>query len=577
MRSSDGKADTAGMDVVIAGAGPVGLALGIELGSRGVRCLVVERNDRVGYSPRAKTTNVRTREHLRRWGIADALRAASPIPPDYPPDVVFATRMSGPALARFEDAFNGRRERSELYSEEAQWVPQYTLEEVLRAHAASLPGVAVRFEAELKGFAQNADGVSVEIADARTGAARTVRCAYLVGADGARSTVRNAIGAAMHGDERAVFGNYSVIFRAPDLARRHLHGRAIMYWLVNPDVSALLGPMDMQGLWFFMATKLAGNLGADAVDPVDMIRRGTGLPDLDVEVVRGDPWTARCLIADTYRRGRVFLAGDACHLHPPFGGFGMNMGIGDAVDLGWKLAAVLQGWGGPGLLESYEQERRAVHQRTMDEAAANYAVVGNELVRPGLEEDGPRGDAVRREVGDAILASKIREFSTLGLVLGAHYHGSPLVVPDGTAPPPEHARHYTPSASPGCLAPHLWLGDGRSLYDRFGPVFTLLATDGGAEDGERLAATAGRLGVPLAVVAPDDERLRPLYRARFALIRPDQHVAWRGDALPGDPTGLLLHVTGHAAGRGPHELPSAAAQVPQSRARVAAPVAGRMA
>ena len=540
--------ETASADphVMIAGAGPVGLALGIELGQRGVRCLVVERNDRVGYSPRAKTTNVRTREHLRRFGIADALRAASPIPPDYPPDVVFTTRMSGPALARFEDAFNGRRERSELYSEEAQWVPQYTLEEVLRSRAVSLPGVEVRFEAELKGFEQDANGVSAEIEDLRTGAVRTVRCAYLVGADGARSAVREAIGAAMVGDERAVFGNYSIIFRAPDLARRHLHGRAIMYWVVNPDVSALIGPMDQHGLWFFMATKLAGNLAADTVDPVDMIRRGTGFSDLDVEVIRGDPWLARCLIANAYRSGRVFLAGDACHLHPPFGGFGMNMGIGDAVDLGWKLAAVLQGWGGPALLDSYERERRPVHQRTMDEAAANYATVGNELVRPGIEDEGPDGDAVRRQVGDDILSSKGREFSTLGLVLGANYHGSPITVPDGTTPPPEHVTHYVPSASPGCLAPHLWLGDGSSLYDHFGPGFTLLVTEGDAEDAAAMTEAAGRLGVPLTVLAPAEGRLRRLYRARFALIRPDQHVAWRGDTLPANPSGLLLHVTGHA-------------------------------
>ncbi len=532
--------------VVIAGGGPVGLTLGIELGQRGVRCLVVERNDRVGYSPRAKTTNVRTREHLRRFGIADALRAASPIPPDYPPDVVFATRMSGPALARFENAFNGRRERNELYSEEAQWVPQYTLEEVLQSRAVSLPGVEVRFESELKSFKQDADSASAEIEDLRTGAVRTVRCAYLVGADGARSAVREATGAAMVGDERAVFGNYSVIFRAPDLARRHLHSRAIMYWVVNPDVSALIGPMDQHGLWFFMATKLPGNLAADTVDPVDMIRRGTGFPDLEVEVIRGDPWLARCLIANAYRSGRVFLAGDACHLHPPFGGFGMNMGIGDAVDLGWKLAAVLQGWGGPALLDSYERERRPVHQRTMDEAAANYATVGNELVRPGIEDEGPEGDAVRRQVGDDILSSKGREFNTLGLVLGANYHGSPITVPDGTTPPPEHVMHYVPSASPGCLAPHLWLGDGNSLYDRFGPGFTLLVTEGDAEDGAAMTEAAGRLGIPLAALAPADRRLHKLYQARFALIRPDQHVAWRGDALPANPTELLLHVTGHA-------------------------------
>jgi len=530
-------------DVLIAGAGPVGLSLAIELGQRGIPCLAVERNDRVGYSPRAKTTNVRTREHLRRWGVADALRQASPIPPDYPPNVVFATRMNGPGLARFENAFNGCRVRNELYSEEAQWVPQYTLEEVLRARATSLPGVEVAFNAELRGLHEDGGGVTAEVADLTSGAVRTVRCAYLVGADGARSFVREAIGARMSGDD-AVAKNYSIIFRAPDLAARQLHGPAIMYWMVNADVPALLGPMDQNGLWFFMATKLANDVDPATVDPADLIRRGTGIADLDIEVIRGDPWVAHSLIADTYSRGRVFLAGDACHLHPPFGGFGMNMGIGDAVDLGWKLAATLQGWGGPGLLASYQPERRPVHERTIRESVINYAIVGNQLVRPAMEEPGAVGDATRREMGDIILASKAREFYTLGLVLGARYDNSPILVPDGTEPPPEHFADYVPSAFPGCLAPHAWLADGSSLYDHFGPWLTLLTTDGGPHDGAAaLAQDAARRGIPLKLLTPDKPRLRDRYAARFALIRPDQHVAWRGDALP-EPGPLLERVTG---------------------------------
>src|SRR4051794_19916529 len=238
------------VDVLIAGAGPVGLAAAIELGHRGCRCLVVERNDRVGYSPRAKTTNVRTREHLRRWGIADALRQASPMAPDHPSTVVFATRMNGPELARFEDALNGSRVRNNLYSEEAQWVPHYVLEEVLRAHAASLPGVEIRFNTELRSFAQSDDGIVATLGEVAAGTTREVEAAYLIGADGARSTVREAIGAAMVGDG-AFSKNYSIIFRAPDLAARHPHGPAIMYWMVNDEVPSLLGPMDQHGLWFF--------------------------------------------------------------------------------------------------------------------------------------------------------------------------------------------------------------------------------------------------------------------------------------------------------------------------------------
>lgn len=534
-----------GVQVLVAGAGPVGLACAIELGSRGVRCLVVERNDRVGTAPRAKTTNVRTREHLRRWGIADALRAASPIPPDYPSDVVFATRMNGPLLARFENALHGARARNDLYSEEAQWVPQYVLEEVLRAHAASLPGVRIAFNTEVVRFAEAADGVTSELHDLATGATVPVTSAYLVGADGARSAVREAIGARMEG-QRAFSRNFNVIFRAPDLAARHGHGRAIMYWMVNAEVPSLLGPMDDQGLWFFMATKVGG-IDAASLDPVELIRRGTGLRDLSVEVVGTDPWVAHQLVADRYATQRVYLAGDACHLHPPFGGFGMNMGIGDAVDLGWKMAATLQGWGGPGLLDSYAAERRPVHERTIAEAVVNHGALGNQLVRPGIEDPGPLGDATRREVGDTIEATKVREFKTLGLVLGARYKASPIVAPDGSEPPVEHFMLYLPSAHPGCLAPHLWLADGSSLYDHFGPGFTLLVTEGDPDEAQPLATAAAARGMPFLVAAPGDDRLRARYGARLCLLRPDQHVAWRGDALPADLGPLLDRVTGHAA------------------------------
>ncbi len=530
------------VDVMIVGAGPVGLALAIELGTRGITCLVAERQDRVGHSPRAKTTNVRSREHLRRWGIADTLRQASPIPPDYPPNVVFATRMNGYLLARFENAFNGRRERNELYSEEAQWVPQYTVEEVLRAHAATLPGVEIAFSTELSGFEQDEDGVTARLRQVETGAETTIRSAYLVGADGARSFVRQAIGARMSGT-RDVAQNYSIIFQSPDLAARQVHGPAIMYWMVNQDVPGMLGPMDMHGRWFYMATKLPGDVDPATVDPVDLIRRGTGLADLDVTILHGDPWVAHSLMADRYSQGRVFLAGDACHLHPPFGGFGMNMGIGDAVDLGWKLAATLQGWGGAGLLASYQVERAPVHRRTIRDSVINYATVGNQLARPELELAGEAGDAARAEQGDIIRAAKEREFRSLGLVLGARYDGSPIVVPDGTAPPAEHPTDYVPSACPGGLAPHLWLADGSSLYDHFGPGFTLLVTDGSDAPAE-LVAQAGQLGLPLRVCAPRDDRLAGLYEARLALIRPDQHVAWRGAAVP---AGVLERVVGRQA------------------------------
>ena len=529
-------------DVVIIGAGPVGLALSIELGTRGVRCIVIEQNDRVGKNPRAKTTNVRTREHLRRWGIAENLRKASRLPIDYPSDIIFATRLNGPQLTKIENALNCDPAKNDLYSESAQWIPQYVLEEVLRQHASSLPGVEIRFDTTYVSAEQDGNGVSTTVRALSDGTDVSIRSKYLVGADGSRSNVRETIGARMEG-QRGLAQNYNVQFRAPDLAKLNPHGPAIQYWLINGDSPSLIGPMEGLDLWYYIATRIEGR--PEDIDPKALIRRATNL-DFEMEILGTSPWVAHSLIADKYSEGRILLAGDACHLHPPFGGYGMNMGIADGVDLGWKLAGTLQGWGGPALLESYESERRPVHQWVIEEAFANYSALGNHLSLPGLEAEGPVGDATRREAGDVIFAAKLREFKTLGVVLGYRYKDSPVIVSDGTEPPPVNAMVYRPSAYPGCVAPHLWLEDGSSLYDHFGEGYTLLATDGREESAmAALVTAADRLGIPVKVIAPKDSRMRRRYMAQLAIIRPDQHVAWRGDSLPEDVDSLLRRITGH--------------------------------
>jgi 2-polyprenyl-6-methoxyphenol hydroxylase-like FAD-dependent oxidoreductase len=530
-------------DVLIVGAGPVGLALAIDLGSRSIPCIVVEQHDRVGLNPRAKLTNVRSRELLRRWGVADALRRASPLPPDYPSDIVFATRMNGYTLARFENAFHCARTPSDFYSEPGQWVPQYTLEEVLRQHATSLAGVDIRFDCRLDALAQDRDGVSVVLADAKTGARSTLRARFVVGADGARSTVRTLLGIGMEGDG-ALAPNLNMIFRAPALAGMHDKGPAVMYWMVNRELPAYFGPLDTNGLWFLIAPRIPDGVDPGSLDPRDVVWRSSGLT-FDVEIVRADPWTAHRLIAERYGEGRVFLAGDACHLHPPSGGHGMNMGIADAADLGWKLAATLQGWGGPRLLDTYEIERKPLHRRVIREAVENYELVGNRLARDGIEQPGPAGDRVREEVGRLILKGKLHEFRSLGVVLGGCYRDSPAIVPDGTQPPREQVADYEPSACPGCLAPHFWMRDGASLYDHFGAGFTLLAgREAPPAEVSRLEHAAAQRGVPLKVLAPADAKFSALYQARFALVRPDQHVAWRGDRLPQDCLDLIDRVRG---------------------------------
>ncbi|MEO7243238.1 MAG: FAD-dependent monooxygenase [Variovorax sp.] len=532
--------------VLIVGAGPVGLALAIELGQRKVPCLLVERNDRVGYAPRAKTTNVRTREHMRRWGIAHKLRAASPFGMDYPSNVLFVTRLAGYELTRFENALNCGPGRSPLYSEHAQWIPQYTVEEVMREYAESLPGVELRFGTELQGFEQDGEHVTARLRSVASQAESKVEVDYLVGADGARSMVRDAIGAKMQG-RYGISRHYNIIFRAPGLAAAHKHGPAIMYWQVNADAPSLIGPMDRGDKWFFMPTQVQEGLKAADLDVKALIQRSTGI-DLPYEVLSSDEWVASRLIGDRYRDRRVFLAGDACHLHPPFGGYGMNMGVADGVDLGWKLAAVLHGWGGPALLDSYEAERRPVHEWVLDEAEANHASLSNKFVAEGLENAGAAGARLRSEVGARIQATKMREFVTLGVVLGYRYDDSPVIAPDGSPAPANDFINYVPSSRPGSLAPHAWLHDGSSLYDHFGSGYTLLASSQAtAKDIDAATVQASASGVPLKVVQPSEGGVASLYPTRLTLIRPDQHVAWRGDAWPSTGAALLARVAGHSA------------------------------
>lgn len=518
--------------VLIVGGGPSGLAAAIELGLREVPCVLIEQNDRVGYAPRAKTTHARTREHLRRWGIADRLAAASPFGVDYPANVYFVTRLGGYELTRIENAFNCDPTPSPLYSEHAQWIPQYKLEQTLKDFAASLSSVELRFSCALERFEESPSGICATVRDVTSGTESRIDATYLVGADGARSVVRDAIGAQMKGTY-GLSRNLNIIFRAPGFDRAHPHGPGIMYWQVNPEIPSLIGPMDQDDLWFFMPTGIGDALKGSLDGAADLIRRSTGI-DLPIEVLSSDEWVASRLIADRYRKGNVFLIGDACHLHPPFGGYGMNMGVSDGVDLGWKLAATLAGWGGPQLLDSYEAERRPVHQKVIDEAVANHAVLGNQLWRDGLERDDAHGDAQRREIGEEIRRLKRREFKSLGIVLGLCYQESPIVAPSSEKYV-ETGETYHPSAHPGCLAPHAWVREGLSLYDLFGSDFTLLSTEV-LTDRERaeILGDAEVAGLPLIIVELPDYGLKDIYNARLILIRPDQHVAWRGEQWPGN-------------------------------------------
>lgn len=513
--------------VLVVGAGPVGLALALELGLRGVEVTVVEERSRAGAQPRAKTTNVRSMTHMRRWGIAGALRDAAPLPRDYPTDVVFATALFGRQLALMPNALAGAKRRDPRFPEPAQWAPQYIVEGVMRERIRALPTVRLLSATSFVEASQDGAGVRATLRELASGKTRILRADYLVGADGARSRVREVIGARMEG-EHAFAHNFNVVLRIPELERRPPAPRAIMYWIVNSTSPGVLSPLDRGGLWAFgiMLPPGVREMPDEAI--LARVAAAIGRP-MEMEIVIRDVWAAHRLIATRYRNGRIFLAGDACHLHPPFGGYGMNLGLADGVDLGWKLAATIAGWGGKALLDSYETERRPVHQRTIAEAVANYAVLSAHLVKANLDEDSTEGEQARAEVKDQIVATKTREFYTLGVVLGSRYEHSPVIVDDGSSPPAEHHEKFEPSAHPGCLAPHAWLADGSSLYDRLGPGFTLLQLDDDADHGAAIAAAAAKAGIPLKRLDLRAERLRDLYGAPLALVRPDQFVAWRGD------------------------------------------------
>jgi 2-polyprenyl-6-methoxyphenol hydroxylase-like FAD-dependent oxidoreductase len=502
------------VQVLVAGGGPVGLAAAVELGRRSVSCLVIEPREQVSHArPRCKTVNVRTMEHLRRWSIADRFRAAAPLPVSWSKDIVFCTSLAGYELSRFTGVL-GLALEGDRFPETGQQAPQYVLEELLRDVVTELPGCTLATGLRVTAVEQDPDAVRVTVED-RAGGQAIVEAEYLLGCDGPRSAVRDQIGASYVG-ELALRPNFGMVFHAPGLWPQVKHGPAVQFWVVNDRTPAVMGPMDRNGTWWIIALGVPPELGRRTA--ASLIEGAAGVP-VDARILSDDPWTARMQLVDRLRSGRVFLAGDAAHLNPPFGGHGLNTGIGDAVDLGWKLAAVLQGWGGEQLLASYEAERRPVQDRVVREASENM------------------------------------KFHALDLVLDLCYDPSPVVVPapdpgpqPGAHPGPQPGPHPgpQPGARPGGRLPHVWLGPGRSVYDSLGPGMTLLVLDAPAGSWQPLVQAASRAGVPLDVLDLRPRDLRQRYGAGLLLVRPDQHVAWCADVLPADPAAVIDRIRGAA-------------------------------
>lgn len=533
---------TTRVPILIAGAGPVGLSLAIELAYRGIRCLIVERSDGSVDFPTTNLANTRTCEHLRRWGIADKMRYRSGYPTDYPRNYLFVTRITGWEIARFNHPANGDPDSRSPYSPEGRlWISKPYFDPVLHEYVRSLPAVELRYNTAFQSFQQDDQKVSCNIIDAKTGREECVEAGYLVGCDGGRSAIRRALGIQYEG----VFAqgmNVAVLFRSP-LLDHTPHGPAVQYQIINSQINGAIAAVDGKELWRLNIRNMKEEQ-LESLNAPEKLRAALGdrVP-FDLLAVR--PWTGHCVVAQRYQQGRVFLVGDAAHLNWPAGGFGMNTGIGDAVDIGWKLAAVLQGWGGPHLLDSYTAERKPIAMINVNEAAEMRASFDHQTpFAPKIEEDSEEGTQLREKARAAIMRTRAKEFQhdSAGIELGYRYENSPILIADGTPPPPLDHGHYVPSTWPGSRAPHVWLKDGRSTLDLFGKGFVLVAFTEGPTSS--FTDAAQRAGVPLEMIGMDDKQVREIYERNFVLVRPDGHVAWRGNAIPDNTNEIIDKVRG---------------------------------
>ena len=509
-----------------------------ELGRRGVRAALFDAKPSTAVNPQANATQARTMEHYRRLGFADEVRSLG-LPDDFPTDVAYFTRFTTHELARFRLP-SAREARERVTTLSGSWsaaelphrVSQKDVEQVLRRHAEALPGVSVNYGWRLTDFAGSAEAVSATVERVDGDAQRRITAGYLVGADGARSHVRRRLEVVWTGETGVVrdfFGGrmYAIYLRAPAFYDVVPHPPAWMNVTFNRDRRAFMAAVDGKGEFAFH-TQLRDGEDPEGMSPAGLFHAAAGAP-IDATVLSSDTWTAgHALVAERFGGGRIFLGGDAAHLFTPAGGLGYNTAVEDAVNLGWKLAAAVKGSAGPRLLESYEAERRPAAVRNTGYARGFAESLGSFVPKPGIEDDGPRGEELRREAGAYLERHGRAEFDIPGITFGTRYSESPVIVNDGAPAPPDAANRYEPTASPGGRAPHAWLDEGRSLFDAFGFEWTLLRLGPAPPGGDRFVAAARRFGIELEVVDVPSQEVRDLYEAPLALVRPDQVVAWRG-------------------------------------------------
>ncbi|MGE4340896.1 MAG: FAD-dependent oxidoreductase [Pigmentiphaga sp.] len=528
--------------VLIVGGGPVGLCLALDLAWRGVECMLIEKTDGAIHHPKTASLTYRTMEFCRRWGIGDRIRHET-FPRDWELSMAFCTSMAGYPLTRIP--YPSLQDDQEIPEtpERKQRAPQLYFDPILADEAKKRDGITLRYHCELISHAQDENGVCAVARDTLTGETIIIEAQYLVACDGAGSGVRRTLDIPMEGDPVLDY-SMAVYVHCPDLIHKHDKGQAERYIFIGPSGTwGNLTVVDADAYWRLTVLGFKSKEETEGFDPEPWVRRCMGTDDIAFEVVDVLPWRRAKLVAREYSQGRVFLAGDSAHTMSPTGGFGFNTGLGDAIDLTWKLEGVLKGWGGPELLASYDAERRPIGWRNVGASAENYfKLISAENCANSLE-DTPEGAETRKRVGAYMHEATRMEWENLGVTLGYRYENSPICVPDGSAPTPDQRSVYAPTSQAGHRAPHAWLPDGRSTLDLFGRSFVLLRFPG-APDTSAFVAAAQECGLPLEVVDIADEAIARLYERKLVLVRPDGHSAWRADAVPNSVPALLDRIRG---------------------------------
>lgn len=520
--------------VVIIGGGPVGVGLAVELGLRGISCALIERRTEIQQIPKGQNLSPRTLEHFYRWGIVDELRAERITPRDLPISGIIAY---GNLMSDYWFAPPQREITSRYYFQNVERLPQYLTEKVLRAKMATLPSVEGRFGWTAEKIEQDSAGVRITVIEAVTGKRETLTAEYAVGCDGAHSQVREQIGIPRGG---ADFDQLMVlaVFRSRELHEglKRFPLRST-YNALDPELKGywqFFGRIDVGEGWFFHAPVPAGTT-RDNYDFKGLLEKVAGF-SFAAEFDHVGFWDLRVAVAERYRVGRVFIAGDAAHSHPPYGGFGLNNGLEDITNLGWKLAAKIQGWGGEALLDSYSAERHPIFKETGEDFIAGRIAWDRDFLdRYSPERDRTAFERVWKErqsgIGERLMTYE------------PNYEASPVMwgPPDGKTS--AHGVHSFVARAGHHLPPQP-LSSGKKLFEEMGRGFALLAFGANDSDVAAFAAAAGTLNIPLKVIRDSYDAGREAYEARLILVRPDQYVAWRGDKAPADVSGLLAKTIG---------------------------------